>query len=346
MSRIPPEFKVSVPEDSTAQYPANERDLSRLLVYSRDSAKIIHVGKFRDIVQFIASDTIVLNNTKVIPSRVKGSRPGGGIVELLFLPSDNSDHITALIQPSRRLREGMNLRLPEECLFELIGRNSEGGWIGKWNSDKGESFEEYLERVGCSPLPPYIKRDPEQSDRKRYQTVYAETAGSVAAPTAGLHFTPELLVDLESKGSKITKLTLDVGLGTFQPIRSENLSEHDMHCEHYLITAETAELVNQAKTNDISVTAIGTTSVRALESAGQDNGQLRAGEHDTNLFIHPPDYQFKIVDKLLTNFHRTDSTLLQLVAAMIGWDGLNLAYQTALDSKFKFYSYGDAMLII
>jgi len=347
MNRIPPEFIVHIPEDRTAQFPKQERDSSRILVYDKTAGNVVHVGRFRDIVSYVAGDIIVVNDTKVVPARVFGSRPGGGKVELLFLPASTDDHITVLINPSRRLRLGMTISLPNSARFVLSDRNVDGGWSGTWSCDKtDETIESYLKLIGQTPLPPYIRREAQESDRTRYQTVYAENAGSVAAPTAGLHFTPKLLKELESQGSKIAKITLDVGLGTFIPIRSDDLSEHDMHSESYHISAEAAEMINVAREVGRNITTVGTTSVRALESSSDDDSQIKPGARPTNLFIHPPDYRFKVVDRLLTNFHRPDSTLLQLIAALIGWDGVNECYRTALESDFRFYSYGDAMLIV
>lgn len=347
MNRIPTEFKVRIPEDRTAQFPEKERDGSRLLVYDKSAGEVAHIGRFRDIVGYIAGDVIVVNDTRVLPARVQGTRPGGGKVELLFLPADADDEMTALINPSRRLRSGMAVSLDGGAEFILSERNESGGWRGRWLYGESEgSFEEFLERAGQPPLPPYIHREAVESDRVRYQTVYAEHAGSVAAPTAGLHFTDEFMVELEAKGSDFVRITLDVGLGTFIPIRSDDLSEHEMHLERYHISAESARSINKAVSVGRRVTVVGTTSVRALESSVGVDRQLMPGRGATELFIHPPDYRFKIVRRLLTNFHRPDSTLLQLMAALIGWEGVNLCYQSALESDFRFYSYGDAMLVV
>ncbi|MDP8229460.1 MAG: tRNA preQ1(34) S-adenosylmethionine ribosyltransferase-isomerase QueA [Candidatus Electryoneaceae bacterium] len=350
MNRIPTEFTVTIPNDMTAQYPASERDQSKLLVYDRSSAKVIHVGKFQDVTEFIAGDLIVVNDTKVVPARLGGHRPGGGKVDCLFI-----NETEAMITPSRRLRPGMTLTLPEGASFTLSGRHPDGHWLGEWRWDDPSSvfppeagilsLRAYLEQVGRAPLPPYIRRSPEPTDRQRYQTVYAKHLGSLAAPTAGLHFTKELMKGLEDRHSRIVRLTLDVGLGTFQPIRTDDLLKHRMHTERYHIPSETSDVVNQAKLSGKSITVVGTTVVRALEAASQGGLPMQSGEGYADLFIYPP-YRFKVVDRLLTNFHRPDSTLLQLMAALIGWDGVNLTYQTAMDNGFHFYSYGDAMLVI
>jgi len=406
MHRIPPEFKIVIPEDQIAQHLAADRAHSRLLVVDRQRGTVVHLGVFSDITDFIAGDLVVLNETRVIPARVEGCRPGGGKAEVLFLPDDSvnkSDNslleVRALINPPRRLHPGMRLTLPGSAALTLLARSEVGGWNCVWSMDKSEirnpkseieeinhedtknteqntvfrtphsafpvctppsppcerwgkfhtpssattSFPHWLEHFGLPPLPPYIKRPPEPADCERYQTVYARQPGSLAAPTAGLHFTPELLAQMERRGCDIVKLTLDVGLGTFQPILADNLAEHQMANERYNIPPETAKKINQAK-SERRRTMVGTTVVRTLESAAS-GGEVVAGEGVASLFIYPP-YQFKIVDRLLTNFHRPDSTLLQLVAALIGWDLVSEAYRAAVDAGFRFYSYGDAMLVL
>jgi len=240
----------------------------------------------------------------------------------------------------------MILSLGGGAVYHLQGKDSDGRWIGWWTAGgAGEPFDVWLSEHGMMPLPPYIRRPAEPIDKLRYQTTYASHPGSLAAPTAGLHFTPELLAELERRGCDIARLTLDVGIGTFLPIRTDDLASHHMHEEHYLIPPETARKINRAKSSGRKVTAVGTTVVRSLEDAVRLGLPLQPGERIADLFIHPP-YQFLAIDRLLTNFHRPDSTLLQLVAAFIGWDLLNEAYQTALDRGFRFYSYGDAMVII
>jgi len=350
MSHIPPEFKVVIPDDRIAQYPTEVRGESRLLVVSRNEGKVAHVGQFKDIADFVAGDLLVLNETKVLPARVVGHKPGGGVVELLFLTESAQPlgsggwTVSALINPVRRLRIGLQIKLPGDATFEIRERSALGGWVGYWEGI-GTDFMAWLNMVGLAPLPPYIRRDAEPADRERYQTVYARHPGSIAAPTAGLHFTDEMLVDLQTRGSDIARIALHVGWGTFEPIRSDDLANHHMHSERYDIPEETALAINQAKTNGRNVTAVGTTSVRALEDAARHGVPLMAANREAYIFIRPPD-KLQVVDRLITNFHRTDSTLLQLVAAMIGWDLLNEAYARALDEGFRFYSYGDAMAIV
>ncbi len=351
MSRIPEEFRVVVPEDRTAQYPANLRDESKLLLVDRQHGRVGSVGTFRSLVDYVGGDLIVVNETRVLPVRMDGLRPGGGRVELLFLTTDSSrvglkGEVYALISPGRRLRPGLKISLPNSAELQLLGKDSEGRWRGIWSCGQDDApFMSWLERHGKMPLPPYIHRQPEAIDVQRYQTTYAREAGSLAAPTAGLHFTPELFDDLKANNCDIARLLLDVGLGTFLPIRTDDLTAHRMHEERYSIPTSTIEAVNIAKQTGRNVTAVGTTVVRALEDAANEGLPLISGERVAELFIYPP-YDFKVVERLLTNFHRPDSTLLQLVAAFIGWDLVNLAYQTALDEGFRFYSYGDAMLII
>lgn len=349
--RYPPEFKVVIPTDLIAQQPAVERDGSRLLVYSRSRREVIHIGFFKDVVDFVAGDVIVVNDTKVLPARVEGRRPGGGRVDLLFLVgeegnSNRSDHVKALIKPSRRLRSDMSISLPQGIDFQLIERDPSGRWTGKLSGlEPDQAVESWLEMAGQPPLPPYIRRNPEPHDQDRYQTVYAQHPGSLAAPTAGFHFTEGLIDILKSRGSEVVEVTLDIGLGTFQPIYDPDLSLHNMHAERYNIPQESSDLINGAIDTDRPITAVGTTVVRTLESAvGEDSG-VKPGRRMSELFIFPP-YRFKIVDRLITNFHRPDSTLLQLVAAFIGWDGMNRTYKAALDEEFRFYSYGDSMLIV
>ncbi len=351
MSRIPEEFRVVVPEDRTAQYPAKERDESKLLLVDRAEGHVRSAGTFRSLVDYVGGDLIVVNETRVLPVRMDGLRPGGGRVELLFLTTDSpriglKGEVYALISPGRRLRPGLIISLADGAELQLLQKDSEGRWRGIWSHGQDDApFMSWLERYGKMPLPPYIHRQPEAIDRQRYQTTYARAAGSLAAPTAGLHFTPELFDDLKANNCDIARLMLDVGLGTFLPIRTDDLTSHRMHEERYSIPTSTIEAINSAKQIGRNVTVVGTTVVRALEHSANDGLPITSGERIADLFIYPP-YNFKVIDRLLTNFHRPDSTLLQLVAAFIGWDLVNLAYQTALDEGFHFYSYGDAMLII
>lgn len=351
MNRIPREFKVSLPEERTAQYPAEARDESRLLVVDHSSGSVKNAGSFRSITEYITSDLLVINDTRVLRARVDGRRPGGGRLDLLFLTVEDEKvglegEVEALIKPGRRLRAGLEVSLPEDAIFRLEEKNDDGRWRGTWTTGPGcVTFHSWLERVGHPPLPPYIRRPDEEIDCERYQTVYAGDARSVAAPTAGFHFTRELMWELEAGGCDIVKLSLDIGLGTFLPIRSRKLEDHRMHEERYYISPQTASMIASSIQSGRNITVVGTTVVRALEDAACKGMPLKTGDGIANIFIYPP-FRFQVVDRLLTNFHRPDSTLLQLVAALIGWDLVNLAYMTALKEGFRFFSYGDAMLII
>ncbi|MBT7617475.1 MAG: tRNA preQ1(34) S-adenosylmethionine ribosyltransferase-isomerase QueA [Calditrichaeota bacterium] len=354
MSRLPPELTVDIPDERIAQYPTERRDASRVLIYDSSHKEVIHIGNFPDIVDFLSDELIIRNNTRVIPALVDGKKSGGGAVQVLFLVSNrNFEHesgadrieVKALINPGRRLKPGLTISLPNGA-FYILGEKAPGGkWSGNWTSENGESFSSWLSRAGMSPLPPYIRRKPDGSDLERYQTVYAKQAGSLAAPTAGLHFTDEVLDGLRSRGNQIESVSLDVSLGTFIPIRGDDIAGHDMHTESYDIPEETSQVINREIANQKPITAIGTTVIRTLEGAAEKSIPLKPGRDSTNIFIYPP-RKLRVVKKLLTNFHRSDSTLMQLVAAMIGWEGVNITYQTALDNGFRFYSYGDAMLIL
>ena len=351
MHRISPEFHIEIPEDRVAQQPSARRGDSRLLVVDRSLGRIVHLGDFSDLVRFLSGDLLILNETRVLPAQVEGSRRGGGRVNLLFLswePLENHEYaIQTLIRPSNRLKPGARLSLPGGAGLELGARDPEWRWSGRWSPPESEptDFEAWMERNGHPPLPPYIRREPVDSDRERYQTVYARVPGSLAAPTAGLHFTPDLMSQIEAKGATFAKLTLDVGLGTFKPIINNDLSLHRMGAERFHIPGATVVAIEDARATGRKVTAVGTTVVRALESAASSDGQIRLGHGEAGLFIYPP-FQFKAVERLVTNFHRPDSTLLQLVAAFMGWDLVNIAYGTAVEQGFHFYSYGDAMLIL
>ena len=354
MQRIPPELTVEIPPDRIAQYPAVRRDGSKLLVYDRSAQDVVHVGNFPDVTGFIAGDLIVLNDSRVIPARFEGQKPGGGRVELLFTGTLADAQVyqagrcaaRALVNPTRRLRTGLEIALPGNAVFTLKERNSAGGWNGSWScSDSDPDFWSWLQRYGSAPLPPYIHRKPEESDIARYQTVYAANDGSLAAPTAGLHITDGILDDLIMKNSRIEYITLHVWTGTFHTIESDDVAQHVMHAESFNIPLSSAEVVNRAKESGNIVTVVGTTVVRALEAAAVKGLPLKSGNSAADIFIYPP-YEFLVVDRLLTNFHRPDSTLMQLVAAFMGWEGVNCAYGRALAEGFRFYSYGDAMLIL
>ncbi len=360
MKFIPSEFFVNIPENRTAQYPKANRDESKLLVFQKRSGKIIHIGRFKDIVDFMARDTIIMNNTKVIPAMIKGRKVSGGKVSALFLPdstllseagnkgsniSSGGFVIKSLLNPGRRLKAGVRIIFPEDCEYQLLSKDQNGVWTGSLIGVSKDMFSVWLQQNGTIPLPPYISREAVSSDRERYQTVYAENSGSLAAPTAGFHFTNRLLERLKKNGANLKYLTLNIGLGTFQPLRSADFSDFVIHSESYHIPVETANVINTCMLEKIPITLVGTTVMRTLESAVGDNDLLSRGDGIAKIFISPP-YDFKISERLLTNFHRPDSTIIQLVAALIGWNSLNLCYQTALDEDFRFYSYGDAMLVI
>jgi S-adenosylmethionine:tRNA ribosyltransferase-isomerase len=348
VSRIPPEFTVTIPDDRIAFYPTEPRDQCKLLVLDRGAGKVVHVGKFVDLIDYLRNDLLVLNETRVIQARVQGARLNGCPVIAQFTRHEKigkSTVVWALIHPRKRQRLGSMLEFPGSVELWLVEKNPDGGWICKWKCFSGLSFEEWLEKYGEPPLPPYIKRPVESADKERYQTVYATRPGSVAAPTAGLHFTTDLLNRVDAVGTEIARLSLDVGWGTFKPINEEDLRNHKMHAENYFISAESADAVRQAQDAGRRIIAVGTTTMRALEAAAQASLPLRPGPGSAELFIYPP-YRFRVVTGVITNFHRPDSTLLQLIAAMTGWELLNQAYQRAVEEGFKFYSYGDAMLIV
>jgi len=356
----PAEFTVEIPENRTAQHPNKNRDESKLLVFQKSTGKVIHVGRFKDIVEFIAGDSIILNNTKVIPAMIEGRKSTGGKIMALFMPdpeilmsenkhadfdSEDGFILESLINPGRRLKPGIVIKFPNNCNYVLISKNTAGVWTGRLHGISQKQFMDWLDKTGTIPLPPYIHREAVRSDRKRYQTVYAETTGSLAAPTAGFHFTKRLLDQLESSGAILKHLSLNIGLGTFEPLRSADFSDFKIHSESYYIPIDTAATINSCLEENSPVTLVGTTVMRTLESAVSENRKLAGGSGSASIFISPP-YEFRISERLLTNFHRPDSTIIQLVAALIGWERLNLCYGTALAENFGFYSYGDAMLVI
>jgi S-adenosylmethionine:tRNA ribosyltransferase-isomerase len=294
---------------------------------------------------FRAGDLLVLNNTRVIPARLVGKKESGGRIEIFLVRRMMQDGQVwqCLLKASKKPRPGSFVELSSGVTARFIARDEQGNWTVSFSPATG--FEEWLEQAGRMPLPPYIRRDAHEGDRERYQTVFARVKGAVAAPTAGLHFTEELLQTLLAKGVEIAPLTLHVGIGTFQPIRVENLKEHRMHREYYSIPVETAAAVNDRKGSEGRVIALGTTTARALEQAAKSDGTVPAGEGEADIFIYPG-YSFKVVDGLITNFHLPCSTLLMLVAAFAGREFLLEAYAEAVRRKFRFFSYGDAMIII
>ena len=344
------EFDYNLPEELIAQMPADKRQNSRMMVLDKKNHSIKH-KHFYDITDYFdENDVLVLNNTKVLPARLYGTKDTGAKIEILLLePQNDNSCWSSLIKPSKRVKEGSVITVCDELKAIPLKRlEDDGEWLVKLEFE-GDLFD-ILHKVGNIPLPPYIERklqseEQKQFDRERYQTVYAKDEGSVAAPTAGLHFTPEILKKLENKGVEIIYVTLNVGLGTFRPVKCDNILEHKMHSETFEITQESADRINKAIKNGKNIVAVGTTTVRTLETAYQKYGKIQKCHDSSELFIYPP-YEFKVVDKLLTNFHLPKSTLLMLVSALAGKDFIFEAYNTAVAEKYRFFSYGDCMLIL
>lgn len=336
------EFYYDLPEELIAQDPLEDRSSSRLLTLDKNSGAFSH-HVFREIVDFLnPGDCLVLNNTKVIPARLMGEKVGTGAgIEVLLLKRKENDVWETLVKPGKKARVGAKISFGDGLLVgEVVDVVEEGNRLIKFSYDG--IFEEILDRLGQMPLPPYITHHLE--DKNRYQTVYAKYDGSAAAPTAGLHFTPELLKKIREKGVKIAEVTLHVGLGTFRPVKVENILDHHMHSEFYMVEEDQAAIINETKKNGGRVICVGTTSCRTLESATGEDGILRAGSGWTEIFIYPG-YQFKILDALITNFHLPESTLLMLVSALAGRDHVMAAYEEAVKEKYRFFSFGDAMFI-
>ncbi|SRR6056297_10572 len=348
------QFKFDLPKELIAQYPTEHRDESRLMVVHKDTGKIEH-KVFKDIVDYFDNgDSFIFNNTKVFPARLFGRKEKTGAkIEVFLLRELNPDMFLwdVLVDPARKIRVGNKLYFADEKGNDLLvaevvdNTTSRGRTIRFFYEGDNETFRETLYSLGNTPLPKYINRQVEDIDVQRYQTLYAEEVGSVAAPTAGLHFSEHLLKRLQIKGVDFSNVTLHVGLGTFNDIEVEDLSKHKMEAEYFKITQESAEIVNQSKINNGRVCAIGTTSMRSIESAVSATDTLKAAEGWTNLFIFPP-YDFHIADSMITNFHLPKSSLVIMVAAFGGYDLIMDAYQEAIKEKYRFYSYGDAMLII
>lgn len=336
------DFDYELPEELIAQHPAAQRDQSRLLVMDKETGAVSH-HVFHDIVDFLhAGDVLVLNNTKVIPARIFGVKEGGSAkIEVLLLKRDDALANTweVLVHPGKRAKVGTIIDFGEGRLKGEVVANTSAGRKITFHFDG--IFEEILEELGTMPLPPYIHEQLE--DQSRYQTVYAKVDGSAAAPTAGLHFTQELLQELRDKGVEIEEVLLHVGLGTFKPVSEDEIEDHEMHSEYYEISAETADRINQAKAEGRRIISVGTTSTRALESAAKD-GKLVSGNDWTNIFIYPG-YQWQIVDGLITNFHLPKSTLMMLVSALSSREHILSAYKEAVAERYRFFSFGDAMFI-
>ncbi len=369
------EFDYVLPENLIAQMPADKRENSKMMVLQRQNHTIEHKHFFDIVDYFSENDLLVLNDTKVLPARLFGTKETGGKLEVFLLeavehspcpmrkreeflnePSSefrNSGEGVAfwscLLKPSKRVKPDTVITICNELKVKPVRRlEDDGEWLVELQY-KGDLFE-ILHKVGNIPLPPYIERK-EQTDEQRrfdcerYQTVYAQDEGSVAAPTAGLHFTKEILQKLQNKGVEVAYVTLNVGLGTFRPVKCENILDHKMHSETFEITQEAADKINRAKAQGKNIVAVGTTSVRTLETAFQQFGEIKACKSHSELFIYPP-YEFKVVDKLLTNFHLPKSTLLMLVSALAGKDFIFSSYKQAVENKYRFFSYGDCMLIL
>ena len=336
------EFYYDLPEELIAQDPLADRSSSRLLTLDKNSGAFSH-HVFRDIVDFLnPGDCLVVNNTKVIPARLMGEKEGTGAgIEVLLLKRNEGDVWETLVKPGKKARPGARISFGGGLLVgEVVDIVEEGNRLIKFEYDG--IFEEILDQLGQMPLPPYITHRLE--DKNRYQTVYAKHNGSAAAPTAGLHFTPEVLEKIKAKGVKIAEVTLHVGLGTFRPVKVENILDHHMHSEFYMVEEDQANLINETKRNGGRVICVGTTSCRTLESATGEDGILRAGSGWTEIFIYPG-YRFKILDALITNFHLPESTLLMLISALAGRDNVMAAYEEAVKERYRFFSFGDAMFI-
>ncbi len=337
------DFYYDLPEELIAQTPIEKRDESRLMVLNRKNQTIEH-KKFKNIIDFLQpGDVLVRNNTKVIPARLYGKKETGANVEFLLLNNIEGDIWESIVRPGNKLHKGTKVIFGNGLLEAEVLDIMEGGTRKVQFKYKG-IFNEILDQIGLMPLPPYIHEELKQKDR--YQTVYAKYDGSAAAPTAGLHFTPELFEQLKQKGVEIANVTLHVGIGTFRPVKVEKVEEHHMHSEHFYMKEEDAKIINKAKQEGRRVIAVGTTSCRVLESiADEKTGIVEPQESDTQIFIYPG-YKFKCIDGLITNFHLPESTLLMLVSALAGKDYIMRAYQEAINEKYRFFSFGDAMIIL
>ena len=336
------DFYFDLPQELIAQDPLEDRSSSRLLVLDKETGDMEH-RVFHDIVEYLhEGDCLVLNNTKVIPARLMGTKKDtGATIEVLLLKRRENDIWETLVKPGKKAKPGTVITFGEGLLTGIVvDIVDEGNRLIQFSYEG--IFEEVLDKLGEMPLPPYITH--KLQDKNRYQTVYAKYEGSAAAPTAGLHFTKELLAQVAEKGVKIAYVTLHVGLGTFRPVKEENVLEHHMHSEFYQVTPEAAKLINDTKAAGGRVICVGTTSCRTIESAADQNGVVQAGCGDTEIFIYPG-YQFKVLDNLITNFHLPESTLIMLVSALAGREHVLHAYETAVEMKYRFFSFGDAMFI-
>ena len=335
------DFYFDLPDELIAQTPLEKRDESRLMCLNKNTGEIEH-RKFNELLDFLGeNDVLVLNNTRVIPARIFGEKENtGGKVEFLLLKRMEDDSWEVLVKPGKKAKPGDTIVFSDELKANVLRIGDEGARIVKFEYEG--VFEEILDRVGNMPLPPYITERLE--DKERYQTVYSKHQGSAAAPTAGLHFTKEMLGKLKEKGVQIEFVTLHVGLGTFRPVKVDNVLEHKMHSEYYEVSAETARNLNKYKQENKRVIAVGTTSCRTLESATDENGMIKEGKGWTEIFIYPG-YKFRMVDSLITNFHLPESTLIMLVSSLVGKEETLKAYEEAVKEEYRFFSFGDAMFI-
>lgn len=336
------DFDYELPEELIAQHPYDKRDEARLMVLHRDTKEIEH-KVFKDIIDYLEpGDCLVINDTKVIPARLYGKKDTGANVEFLLLKRIENDDWEAMVRPGNKLKTGAKVTFGDGLLNAEVLDTLPGG-NRKVRFTYNGIFNEILDQIGLMPLPPYIKENIKEENEK-YQTVYAKYEGSAAAPTAGLHFTEELLEKIKEKGIDIAKVTLHVGIGTFRPVKVENVEEHQMHSEHFFVKQSEADKINKARETGNRVIAVGTTSCRVLESASDENGKVKEIETDTSIFIYPG-YKFKCVDCLITNFHLPQSTLIMLVSTLAGKEFIMKAYNEAVKEKYKFFSFGDAMFI-
>lgn len=338
------DFYYDLPEELIAQTPLKKRDESRMLVYNRKTGEVCD-KHFYDIVDYLTpNDVIVWNRSRVIPARLYGHRENkDDLVEILLLKKLGLNQYECLVKPGKKFKIGARIVFSDNLIGEVVEIQETGERIINFEVLSGEAMEVELERIGEMPLPPYIKE--KLNEKERYQTIYSKEEGSSAAPTAGLHFTPELIEKIKSMGVQIEEVILHVGLGTFRPVQVDDVENHVMHSEECFIDEETAKRLNEAKANGKRIIAIGTTTVRTLESMADEVGKVNAGHKNTNIFIYPP-YEFKFVDALVTNFHLPESTLLMLVASFMGKENMEKCYFHAVNEKYRFFSFGDCMLII
>ena len=336
------DFNYELPKELIAQHPYDKRDEARLMVLDKNEELIEH-KVFKDVIDYLnPGDCLVINNTKVIPARLYGKKDTGANVQFLLLKRIEGDTWEAMVKPGNKLKPGSKVIFGDGLLKATVQEILEGG-NRKVEFEYNGIFNEILDQIGMMPLPPYIT-EASREDNEKYQTVYARYEGSAAAPTAGLHFTEELLEKIKEKGVEVANVTLHVGIGTFRPVKVETVEEHEMHSEHYYIKKEDADKINKAKLNGNRVIAVGTTSCRVLESVSDEKGMVKEIEGDTSIFIYPG-YKFNCIDSLITNFHLPESTLIMLVSSLAGRDFIMKAYNEAVKEKYKFFSFGDAMFI-